>query len=101
MKMDEDESKDKCLYFIEDKNEDELFEVLELEEDDMENVEVSNENNEPNHEETLQANVDVKCPTTTSKLRTCVKPSGIFNFNFHFVKEKEFRLTSKAATLMN
>lgn len=62
MKMDEDESKEKCVYFMEDKNEDELFEVLELDVDEMENVEVDND-----PYETIQENAGVKCETITSK----------------------------------
>lgn len=64
MKMDEDESKEKCVYFMEDKNEDELFEVLELDVDDMENVEVDNDTY---HDETIEENAGVKCETITSK----------------------------------
>lgn len=67
MKMDGDDSKDKCVYFMEDKNQDELFEVLELSVDGMDNVEVAVENNEPYHHETTQTKSIVKCETITGK----------------------------------
>lgn len=67
MKMDEDDAKENGVYFMEDKNEDELFEVLELDVDDMEDVEVDNEHNESYRDETIQENVGVKCETITSK----------------------------------
>lgn len=67
--MDGDESKEKCVYFMEEKNEDELFEVLELSVDDMENVEVAIENNEPYQDEMEQVETTVKCETITSTLK--------------------------------
>lgn len=68
--MDGDESKEKCVYFMEEKHQDELFEVLEL--DDMDNVEVGIESNEPyhdDHDETAQVETTVKCETITSTLK--------------------------------
>lgn len=64
IKIDEDESKEKCVYFMEDKNQDELFEVLELDVDDNENVEV---NEEYQDELTDGANVAGNCETIASK----------------------------------
>lgn len=68
--MDEDELKEKCVYFMEDKHQDELFEVLELDVDEMENVEVGNENNESYQEEIVHVNSPIKCETIASKIYT-------------------------------
>lgn len=71
--MEEDDLKEKCVYFMEDKNQDELFEVLELDVDvdDMENVEVGNDNNESSYqEEIVHVNSPLKCETITSTIYT-------------------------------
>lgn len=53
---------------IEDKNQDELFDVLELDVEDVDNEEVDNENDEMYHDEAIQENVtSIKCETITGE----------------------------------
>ncbi len=83
MKMDVDEVKEKCGYYIEEhKNQDELFEVLELDVDDMESEEVCNENNESYSDETHEANISIKCETITSE----------WKFRFFCFSQRDFSL---------
>lgn len=53
---------------MEDKNQDELFEVLELDVDEMENVEVGNETNESYQGEMVHENPAVKCETSKTNM---------------------------------
>lgn len=62
--MDEDDSKVKGGYYEDDKNQEELFEVLELDVDDMENVVVTNEDIEETIEE---EHIQVKLEGNISK----------------------------------
>ncbi|KAG4078431.1 hypothetical protein HA402_013142 [Bradysia odoriphaga] len=61
----DDDSKGKDGYYEEDKNQDELFEVLELDMDDMENVEVCQEDIDETVEEN---NIEVKLEETARRL---------------------------------
>lgn len=67
--MDDSEGKEKDSYYEEDKHEDELFEVLELDVDEMENEEVSQGNIDETAEgeENVEGNVEVKCEGSSSK----------------------------------
>lgn len=69
--MDEDDSKVKSGYYEDDKNQEELFEVLELDVDDMENVVVTNEDIEETIEEEhihvkLEGNISKRQRTSIS-----------------------------------
>lgn len=82
IKMDDDELKEKCVYIVDQKNDNELFEVLELDVDDMENVEMGHESSEPCEEEMGVDDAIVKCETTA--IRKMRKTFIIFNYTFSF-----------------